>query len=102
MDSVDAQAAWNAVLKHDRRYDGRFVYAVSSTYIYCRPSCPSRRPARHRVSFFHRRNMQRPQASVPACVAGLNLLRAPCRIGESSRPVNTWTTMRTRPLHFAD
>lgn len=50
--SVDAQAAWNAVLKHDRRYDGRFVYAVSSTRIYCRPSCPSRRPARHRVSFF--------------------------------------------------
>ena len=52
MASVDAHAAWNAVLKHDRRYDGRFVYAVSSTHIYCRPSCPSRRPARHRVSFF--------------------------------------------------
>lgn len=50
--SVDAQAAWNAVLHHDRRYDGRFVYAVSSTHIYCRPSCPARRPARHRVSFF--------------------------------------------------
>jgi len=50
--SVDAQAAWNAVLHHDRRFDGRFVYAVSSTRIYCRPSCPSRRPARHRVSFF--------------------------------------------------
>ena len=49
---VDAQAAWNAVLKHDRRFDGRFVYAVSSTHIYCRPSCPSRRPARHRVTFF--------------------------------------------------
>lgn len=49
---VDAQAAWDAVLKHDRRFDGRFVYAVSSTRIYCRPSCPSRRPARHRVSFF--------------------------------------------------
>ena len=52
MASVDAHAAWNAVLKHDQRYDGRFVYAVSSTHIYCRPSCPSRRPARHRVTFF--------------------------------------------------
>lgn len=52
MASVDAQAAWNAVLHHDRRFDGRFVYAVSSTRIYCRPSCPSRRPARHRVTFF--------------------------------------------------
>ena len=50
--SVDDQAAWNAVLHHDRRFDGRFVYAVSSTRIYCRPSCPSRRPTRYRVSFF--------------------------------------------------
>jgi AraC family transcriptional regulator, regulatory protein of adaptative response / methylated-DNA-[protein]-cysteine methyltransferase len=52
MAPVNAQAAWNAVLNHDRRFDGRFVYAVSSTCIYCRPSCPSRRPARHRVTFF--------------------------------------------------
>jgi AraC family transcriptional regulator of adaptative response/methylated-DNA-[protein]-cysteine methyltransferase len=52
MASVNAQAAWNAVLAHDRRFDGRFVYAVSSTRVYCRPSCPSRRPARRRVSFF--------------------------------------------------
>lgn len=51
-DPVGAQAAWLAVLNRDRRFDGRFVYAVSSTRIYCRPSCPSRRPARHRVSFF--------------------------------------------------
>ncbi|OQW63689.1 MAG: bifunctional transcriptional regulator/O6-methylguanine-DNA methyltransferase [Nitrospira sp. ST-bin5] len=52
MDPVDAKVAWLAVLKHDRQFDGHFVYAVSSTRIYCRPSCPSRRPARHRVSFF--------------------------------------------------
>jgi len=52
MASIDAQAAWNAVLAHDRRFDGRFVYAVSSTRVYCRPSCPSRRPARDRVTFF--------------------------------------------------
>ena len=32
--------------------DGRFVYAVTSTGIYCRPSCPSRRPRRDRVRFF--------------------------------------------------
>ena len=49
---VNAQSAWEAVLNHDRRFDGRFVYAVASTHIYCRPSCPSRRPARHRVTFF--------------------------------------------------
>ena len=40
------------MLARDRRYDGAFVYAVQSTGIYCRPSCPSRRPRRERVTFF--------------------------------------------------
>ena len=44
--------AWRAVEQRDARFDGRFVYAVQSTRIYCRPSCPSRRPARERVSFY--------------------------------------------------
>lgn len=43
---------WQAVLARDRRCDGRFVYAVRSTGIYCRPSCASRRPRRTQVSFF--------------------------------------------------
>src|SRR6266542_1649952 len=43
---------WRAVLARDRAADGRFVYAVRSTRIYCRPSCPSRRPRRDRVTFF--------------------------------------------------
>jgi len=43
---------WEAVLARDARSDGRFVYAVQSTRIYCRPSCPSRRPKRESVRFF--------------------------------------------------
>ena len=43
---------WNAVLTRNRASDGRFVYAVRTTGIYCRPSCPSRRPAREHVRFF--------------------------------------------------
>jgi AraC family transcriptional regulator of adaptative response/methylated-DNA-[protein]-cysteine methyltransferase len=43
---------WRAVAARDGRYDGTFVYAVRSTGIYCRPSCPSRRPRRERVLFF--------------------------------------------------
>jgi len=43
---------WQAVLARDARSDGRFVYAVQSTGIYCRPSCPSRRPRRESVRFF--------------------------------------------------
>ena len=43
---------WQAVASRDTRYDGAFVYAVRSTGVYCRPSCPSRRPRRERVVFF--------------------------------------------------
>ena len=44
---------WQAVVAKDPRFDGQFVFAVSSTKIYCRPSCPSRRPRRERVTFFN-------------------------------------------------
>ncbi len=43
---------WQAVLNRDRTCDGQFVYAVRSTGVYCRPSCPSRRPRQEQVSFF--------------------------------------------------
>lgn len=43
---------WQAVVAKDARFDGQFVFAVSSTGVYCRPSCPSRRAHRERVSFF--------------------------------------------------
>jgi AraC family transcriptional regulator, regulatory protein of adaptative response / methylated-DNA-[protein]-cysteine methyltransferase len=43
---------WRATLQRDRRADGTFVLAVRSTHIYCRPSCPARRPLRRNVTFF--------------------------------------------------
>jgi AraC family transcriptional regulator, regulatory protein of adaptative response / methylated-DNA-[protein]-cysteine methyltransferase len=43
---------WRAVQTRDRKADGAFVYAVRSTGIYCRPSCPSRKPRREQVVFF--------------------------------------------------
>jgi AraC family transcriptional regulator of adaptative response/methylated-DNA-[protein]-cysteine methyltransferase len=43
---------WRAVSDRDSTADGLFVYAVTSTKIYCRPSCPSRRPRRDRVEFY--------------------------------------------------
>ena len=48
----DSEHCWQAVQSRDKSQDGLFVYAVDSTRIYCRPSCPSRRPHRERVSFF--------------------------------------------------
>jgi AraC family transcriptional regulator of adaptative response/methylated-DNA-[protein]-cysteine methyltransferase len=43
---------WQAVLRRDPSMDGEFFYAVRSTGVFCRPTCPSRRPARSRVLFF--------------------------------------------------
>jgi AraC family transcriptional regulator of adaptative response/methylated-DNA-[protein]-cysteine methyltransferase len=43
---------WQDVVAHNQAADGLFVYAVQSTGVYCRPSCPSRRPRRDRVEFF--------------------------------------------------
>ena len=47
-------ARWQLVVERDRASDGKFVFAVSSTGVYCRPSCPSRRPRRENVTFFPR------------------------------------------------
>lgn len=46
------QSRWQAVQGRDGAADGRFVYAVTSTGIYCRPTCASRRPLRRNVRFF--------------------------------------------------
>jgi AraC family transcriptional regulator, regulatory protein of adaptative response / methylated-DNA-[protein]-cysteine methyltransferase len=49
---LDEDGKWTIVLSRDDRFDGRFVFAVRSTGIYCRPSCPARRPTRDKVVFF--------------------------------------------------
>ncbi len=46
---------WDAVTAHDRAMDGVFFYAVRTTGVYCRPSCPGRRPKPENVVFFHTR-----------------------------------------------
>jgi AraC family transcriptional regulator of adaptative response/methylated-DNA-[protein]-cysteine methyltransferase len=52
MSTNEQDELWKAVVARNGSFDGQFVFAVSSTRIYCRPSCPSRRPNRERVSFF--------------------------------------------------
>ena len=48
----DAERIWNAVLSRDSSFDGLFVYGVRSTGIFCRPTCPSRRPRQSQALFF--------------------------------------------------
>ncbi len=43
---------WLAVVSRDPGADGRFVYAVATTGVYCRPVCPARRPRLENVVFF--------------------------------------------------
>ncbi|HUK54212.1 MAG TPA: bifunctional DNA-binding transcriptional regulator/O6-methylguanine-DNA methyltransferase Ada [Candidatus Binatia bacterium] len=50
--SGGARRWWRAVASRDAAYDGVFVFAVRTTGIYCRPSCPARRPAQRNVAFF--------------------------------------------------
>jgi AraC family transcriptional regulator of adaptative response/methylated-DNA-[protein]-cysteine methyltransferase len=52
MTSMLEDRYWQAVVEHDAASNGAFVYAVRSTGIYCKPSCPSRRPKREEVQFF--------------------------------------------------
>jgi AraC family transcriptional regulator, regulatory protein of adaptative response / methylated-DNA-[protein]-cysteine methyltransferase len=55
MDNVtrlDPDTAWAAFMRRDRSWDGRVIGAVSTTGIYCKPSCPARRPKREHVTFF--------------------------------------------------
>jgi AraC family transcriptional regulator, regulatory protein of adaptative response / methylated-DNA-[protein]-cysteine methyltransferase len=52
MAGVDDASAWAAVLARDPAFDGRMVYAVATTGVYCRPTCSSRRPNRVNVRFF--------------------------------------------------
>ncbi len=52
MTTIDPDEAWAAYRARDRNADGRFVGAVLTTGIYCKPSCPARHPARRNVAFY--------------------------------------------------
>lgn len=64
---MNEELCWRAVVARDRSQDGRFFYGVMTTGVYCRPSCPSRRPLRKNVKFFE----------TPAAAEGAGL--RPCR-----------------------
>lgn len=49
---LSEETCWEAVQARDARYDGQFYFAVRSTGVYCKPSCPARRPLRENVRFF--------------------------------------------------
>lgn len=50
--AVDFDWGYDAFDRRDRSLDGQFIGAVKTTGIYCKPSCPARRPLRENVEFF--------------------------------------------------
>lgn len=49
---IDADALWRAIQDRDASLDGRVLYGVTTTRVFCRPSCASRRPRREHVVLF--------------------------------------------------
>ncbi|WEH37690.1 AlkA N-terminal domain-containing protein [Streptomyces sp. AM 4-1-1] len=49
---MDDETRYEAVSSRDARFDGEFFFAVETTGIYCRPSCPAVTPKRKNVRFF--------------------------------------------------
>ncbi|WP_458388191.1 bifunctional transcriptional activator/DNA repair enzyme AdaA [Sphingomonas sp. F9_3S_D5_B_2] len=49
---LDPDTAWAAFERRDRSWDGRVIGAVKTTGIYCKPSCPAKRPRRENVEFY--------------------------------------------------
>lgn len=91
--SVSKETLWQAVLKRDSGLDGKVFYGVHSTRIYCRPTCPSRKPIRSQVSFFQSPKEAEDQGfrpckrCQPQCAATINPARdkviAACRYIEA-------------------
>ena len=85
--TLDPEVMWDALVSHDRSYDGAFVCAVSSTGIYCRPTCPAKRPHRSKVNFYDSPEQAR-RAGYRACLrchpdrpeTDADLVAAACRV----------------------
>ena len=63
---VSDDARWQAIVRKEEKADGDFLYSVKTTGVYCRPSCPSRRPNRENVAF-HKSPEEAEKAGFRAC-----------------------------------
>jgi AraC family transcriptional regulator of adaptative response/methylated-DNA-[protein]-cysteine methyltransferase len=94
--SMDEELRWRAVETRDASFNGIFFYGVRSTGIYCKPSCPSRRPRRAQVVFFASPAEAEAQKFRPcrrcrpretgAPDARLEMIKQACRLIEAATP----------------
>src|ERR1700757_3345937 len=78
---------WQATLARDTRADGAFFFGVKSTQIYCRPSCPARRPLRKNTLFFPTRREAELQGFRPCRRCKPNEIPAAVRIVQRAAQV---------------
>src|SRR6185436_1584337 len=105
---------WAAVMARDRRADGAFFYSVSTTGVYCRPSCAARRANPKNVQF-HRTSADAERAGFRPCrrcrpdQPPLEKLQAEkvadiCRVIEAAREIPSLAALSKRaglsPYHF--
>lgn len=64
---LNPDECWNSILQRDETRDGQFYFGVLSTGVYCRPSCPARRPLRKNVHFYET-TAQAEQDGLRACL----------------------------------
>lgn len=64
---IDEDNAWAAIASRDAAQDGKFFYGVVTTGVFCRPSCPARRPLRAHVRFY-RTAAEAERAGLRACL----------------------------------
>jgi methylphosphotriester-DNA--protein-cysteine methyltransferase len=94
---------WEALETRDTHMDGVFFFAVITTGVYCRPSCPSRRPRRENVIFFQRRDAAE-RAGFRACLRckpERDARAMPSRRW-SKRSAVTWSGIWTKPSRWTD
>jgi AraC family transcriptional regulator, regulatory protein of adaptative response / methylated-DNA-[protein]-cysteine methyltransferase len=111
---ADDAARWQAVAARDRAAEGEFLYAVTTTGVFCRPTCPSRRPRRENVRFFATASAAsaagfrpcqrcRPTGSSIAADHGAAIRRACALIEASATPpllADLAAAARLSPYHF--
>jgi AraC family transcriptional regulator of adaptative response / methylphosphotriester-DNA alkyltransferase methyltransferase len=87
LEQIMTEEHWRAIVTNDASYNDRFVYAVRTTGIFCRPSCKSRTPNRQNVRFF-------PSAE-QALAAGFRPCKR-CKPNDLHTPLHEWALQISR------
>src|SRR5688572_4774037 len=87
--TLDPAICYEALKSRDRRFEGRFVVAVRTTGIFCRPGCPARTPRRDHVRFF--------ATAREALFSGLRPCKR-CRPLEAARAAPAWAGSLVRAV----